>query len=164
MPTVEDYFDDDTDVPLPSSSSRHLPNTGGQGALLEEISTDDPDVPDLDYNLLAEQGRGIFGEGTKAPPPVASGGSRDKGKLAVRDDPGDMRPSGMGGAGGMNANSPMGGFMGDMMRLQQAEDERMERMRQQFGNATLTKDMEAYKGYVHRVTGRHAPVSAIASS
>lgn len=133
MPTVEDYFDDDTDIPLPSSS-RHLPNTGNQGALLEEISTEDPDVPDLDYDKLAEQGRGIYGEGAKAPPP-----SNNKGKLAVRGDDAELRPSGP-GAGG-----PMGGFMGDMMRLQQAEEERLERMRKQFGNATITKDAGVYK-------------------
>ena len=37
-PTVEDAFDDDTDIPLPS---RALPNTGARGALLEEVDSDD---------------------------------------------------------------------------------------------------------------------------
>lgn len=138
MPTVEDYFDDDTDIPLPSASSRHLPNTGGQGALLEEISSDDPDVPELDYDKIAEQSRGIYGEGQKAPPP-----SSYKGKVAVRDEPGEIRPTS--GGAGPAANTPMGGFMGDMMRLQQAEEERMEKMRQQFGGAQITQSMD-YKG------------------
>jgi signal recognition particle subunit SRP19 len=140
MPTVEDYFDDDTDIPLPSTSSRHLPNTGTGGALLEEISTDDPDVPELDYGLLAEQGRGIYGEGNKAPPASINKG---KGKEVQRNDD-TIRPSGP-GASGPAANTPMGGFMGDMMRMQQVEDERVEIMRQQFGNTTMAKDVE-YKG------------------
>jgi len=37
-PTVEDAFDDDTDLPLPS---RALLNTGTGGALLEEVGSDD---------------------------------------------------------------------------------------------------------------------------
>jgi hypothetical protein len=37
-PTVEDAFDDETDLPLPS---RALPNTGTHGALLEEVASDD---------------------------------------------------------------------------------------------------------------------------
>lgn len=144
MPTVEDYFDDETEIPLPSTSGRHLPNTGIQGALLEEISDDDPDVPELDYDLVAQQGRGIFGEGTKAPPPQSS---NYKGKEVVRDAPsGDLRPSG----GAPAANTPMGGFMGDMMRLQQAEEERIEKMRKQFGGAAIASGTE-YKGYVCRL-------------
>lgn len=139
MPTVEDYFDDDTDLPLPSTSSRHLPNTGIQGALLEEISTDDPDVPELDYDLVAQQGRGIYGEGTKAPAPQPS---NYKGKEVARDaSAGEQRPSAPGAA----ANTPMNGFMGDMMRLQQAEEERMEKMRKQFGGAAIASGTD-YKG------------------
>lgn len=142
MPTVEDYFDDDTDIPLPSTSSRHLPNTGISGALLEEISTEDPDVPELDYDLLAEQGRGIYGEGTKAPPPAPKT-SNYKGKDVVRNDDDDtIRPS---APSAPAANTPMGGFMGDMMRMQQAEEERMEKMRQQFGGATMAPNLD-YKG------------------
>jgi len=37
-PTVEDAFDDETDLPLPS---RALPNTGTRGALLEEVASDE---------------------------------------------------------------------------------------------------------------------------
>lgn len=159
MPTVEDYFDDDSDLPLPSSSSSSRPggsgsgNRGGglqgsglQGALLEEISTDDPDVPELDYDLLADQGRGVYGENAKAPPPGS--GNLDKGKMVARDDAGDLRPSAGAGAGGpnINPNSMMGGFMGDMMKLQKAEDERMEKLRKQMGGATIAGDPSVYKG------------------
>jgi len=53
--TIEEEFDDDTDLPLPN---RALPNTGTQGAILEEIgidfdrgvdkdSGDEEDDPDL---------------------------------------------------------------------------------------------------------------------
>lgn len=38
QPTVEDAFDDETDLPLPS---RALPNTGTLGALLEEVGFED---------------------------------------------------------------------------------------------------------------------------
>lgn len=41
--TIEEEFDDDTDLPLPS---RALPNTGTRGALLEEIVDDDDDEED----------------------------------------------------------------------------------------------------------------------
>ncbi len=147
MPTVEDYFDDDTDLPLPSSSKTRpvLPDTGLRGALLEEINPeDDDDDLEMDYTKLAEQGRGIFGEDSIAPEPAVSSGS--KGKLAVRDQPGDLRPSGSsGGPPAMNPNTPMGGFMGDMMRLQEAEEERLERLRKQFGNATMAKDPSVHK-------------------
>jgi len=138
MPTVEDYFDDDTDLPLLSSSGSRpvLPHTCIRGALLEEINPDE----EMDYSKLAEQGRGIFGEDSIAPEPSSSSG---KGKLAVRDEPGELRPSG--GPSQMNPNTPMGGFMGDMMKLQQAEDERLERLRKQFGNATLAQDPSVYK-------------------
>jgi signal recognition particle subunit SRP19 len=36
--TIEEEFDDDTDLALPSKA---LPNTGTRGALLEEITSDD---------------------------------------------------------------------------------------------------------------------------
>jgi signal recognition particle subunit SRP19 len=145
MPTVEDYFDDDTDLPLPSSSTSYskLPNTGHHGALLEEISTDDPDEAEIDLSLLADQGRGVFGEGSRgAPPPDVSG----KGKMTARPDPGGVRPStGPGQGQGVNPNTPMGGFMGDMMRMQQAEDDRMEKLRKQFGNASVAADPSVFK-------------------
>ncbi|OBZ78202.1 hypothetical protein A0H81_02578 [Grifola frondosa] len=41
---VVEEFDDDTELPLPN---RPLPNTGGRGAILEEISDDEDDVPTL---------------------------------------------------------------------------------------------------------------------
>ncbi|PVG04648.1 signal recognition particle, SRP19 subunit [Serendipita vermifera] len=41
--TIEEEFDDDTELPLPS---RALPNTGTRGALLEEIVDDDDDDED----------------------------------------------------------------------------------------------------------------------
>ena len=145
MPTVEDYFDDDTEFALPSSSGSKprpiLPDTGLRGALLEEINPDD----EMDYARLAEQGRGIFGENSIAPERSVTSSS-GKGKLAVRDEAGDFRP--IGGSPAMNPNTPMGGFMGDMMKLQQAEDERLERLRKQFGNATLAKDPSIYKALV----------------
>ncbi|WRT64620.1 uncharacterized protein IL334_001553 [Kwoniella shivajii] len=148
MPTVEDYFDDDTDIPLPSSSKpRALPDTGLKGALLEEISDDDDN--DMDFSKLAEQSRGVFGEGAKAPPP-GSGSGNGKGKLVQRDDD-ELRPvqsAGPGGGGpGVNPNTPMGGFMGDMMKLQAAEDERLERLKKQFGNAHVASDPSVYKGW-----------------
>jgi signal recognition particle subunit SRP19 len=144
MPTVEDYFDDDTELPLPSSSSssrpRALQGDGHKGALLEEITEDD----DFDYGQMADQGRGIFGENSIAPP-VPAGGSV-KGKDVMRGDE-EIRPSGPGagaGAGG-NVNTPMGGFMGDMMKFQQAEEERMEKMRKQLGTTTIASDASIYK-------------------
>lgn len=145
MPTVEDYFDDDTDLPLPSSSKpRGLGGSGLQGALLEEIG----DGMEMDYDKLAEQGRGIFGEDSIAPPPSAAPVTPSgKGKMSVRDD--GTRPVGPGGAGGprFDPNSPMGGFMGDMMKLQQAEEDRLERLKKQFGNATIA-DPSIYKKWV----------------
>jgi signal recognition particle subunit SRP19 len=148
MPTVEDYFDDDTDVPLPSASGssskpRALHGEGLQGALLEEISTEDPDDDfGFDYGALADQGRGIFGENSKAPPPGP--GDNGKGKVAVRDSDSELRPA-TGPGQGMNPNTPMGGFMGDMMRMQQVEEERLEKLRKQFGSTTIAKDPSVYK-------------------
>jgi signal recognition particle subunit SRP19 len=139
MPTVEDYFDDDTDLPLPSSSKpRILPNTGVKGALLEEIHSDD-EGGDLDYGRLAEQSRGIFGEGNVAPPPSMNqyAGGSAKGKEAARNDGGGAGPQ-------INPNTPMGGFMGDMLKLQQAEEERMEKLKQQFGSVSVS-DPGVYK-------------------
>lgn len=39
---VIEEFDDDTDLPLPT---RPLPNTGTRGAILEELSDDEDDIP-----------------------------------------------------------------------------------------------------------------------
>ena len=154
MPTVEDYFDDETDLPLPSSSRpRPLPNTGQRGALIEEIGDSDGE-DDFDTDKLAEQSRGIFGENVAPPAPSTDA----KGKMTMRDDSGAMRPTGptggeqsMMGPDGMpniNPNTPMGGFMGDMMRLQQAEEERMAKMRRQMGSSNVQLDPEVYKGLV----------------
>ncbi|OCF45734.1 signal recognition particle subunit SRP19 [Kwoniella heveanensis CBS 569] len=147
MPTVEDYFDDDTDLPLPSSSSRALPDTGLKGALLEEITSDDEGG--LDFSKLAEQSRGVFGENAVAPPPSSTSTGTGKGKEVARGGAQDeLRPSAPGGgAPKMDPNTPMGGFMGDMMKLQQAEDDRMERLRKQFGNANVASDPSVYKGW-----------------
>ncbi len=134
MPTVEDYFDDDTDLPLPSSSKpRALPNTGIKGALLEEIGDEDDS---LDFGRLAEQSRGIYGENSAAPPPSSNQyAGTGKGKEAARNEPSQPR---------INPNTPMGGFMGDMMKLQQVEEERMERLKKQFGAVTVS-DSGAHK-------------------
>ncbi|WVQ81802.1 hypothetical protein IAT38_003929 [Cryptococcus sp. DSM 104549] len=143
MPTVEDYFDDDTDLPLPSSSKpRALPGSGTAGALLEEITSDDDD--EIDFTKLAEQSRGVFGENAVAPPPGASSGN-GKGKMIARDD-GEMRPTQQGGPR-MDPNTPMGGFMGDMMKLQQAEEERLEKLRRQYGNVNTQLDPSVFKGW-----------------
>ncbi|GFZ47857.1 hypothetical protein JCM24511_05604 [Saitozyma sp. JCM 24511] len=151
MPTVEDYFDDETDLPLPAASGskpRALQGSGLRGALLEEISAEDD--MDMDFSKIADQGRGIFGEGSEAPPQQHYSGE-GKGKLAVRDEPGGLAAGGGGSGGGagprFNPNSPMGGFMGDMMKLQQAEEERMERLRKQFGSANIAADPSVYKGW-----------------
>lgn len=53
--TVEDEWDDDSDLPLPS---RPLPNTGGRGPLLEAVDSDsDEDAPEL----LSREGLGQAG-------------------------------------------------------------------------------------------------------
>ncbi|WOO85828.1 Signal recognition particle SEC65 subunit [Vanrija pseudolonga] len=136
MPTVEDYFDDDTDLPLPSSSKGHLPSTGLQGALLEEITDDN----ELDFDQVAEQGRGEYGADSKAPPPSA------KGKNVVRSYDNDVqRPQG--GGPQINPNTPMGGFMGDMMKLQEVEEARMAKLKSQFGNTTIAQDPSLYKSW-----------------
>jgi signal recognition particle subunit SRP19 len=143
MPTVEDYFDDDTDLPLPSSSRQHLPNTGLSGALLEEIGDD------FDFDKITEQNRGEYGANSKgAPPPSA------KGKMVQREDPGDLRPSApAGGMPGMpnipgmnmNPNTPMGGFMGDMMKFQEAEEKRLAKLQKEFSGANVAADPAVYK-------------------
>ncbi|ORX34007.1 hypothetical protein BD324DRAFT_638000 [Kockovaella imperatae] len=143
MPTIEDYFDDDTDLPLPSSSTaRHLPNTGRHGALIREVDDDGSSEEELDMSTVAEQSRGVFGENVKAPPPSSTG----KGKMTMREEPSSpVRQDG--GMPDINPNTPMGGFMGDMMKLEKAEQERMEKLRKQFGNTTMAMDPSEYKGW-----------------
>lgn len=132
MPTVEDYFDDDTDLPLPSSSSKHLPNTGLQGALLEEIGDD------FDMSKLGEQSRGEYGANSRAPPPSAV--VSDKGKLPETAEV--QRPAQQ---PKIDPNTPMGGFMGDMMKLQEVEEERLDKLRRTFGNTKIAQDPSVYK-------------------
>ena len=137
MPTVEDYFDDDTDLPLPSSSStsRHLPNTGRHGALIREMD-DEVSDDELDMSTVAEQSRGIFGENARAPSP-------GKGKMTMREE---LQPPTQDGMPNINPNTPMGGFMGDMMKLEKAEQERLEKLRKQFGDTSIAADPSVYKG------------------
>jgi signal recognition particle subunit SRP19 len=133
MPTVEDYFDDDTDLPLPSSS-RHLPNTGLQGALLEEIGDDN----ELDLDRITEQGRGEYGANARAPPPRVSSPGKGKAPETAADVQRPQQPQ-------MDPNTPMGGFMGDMMKLQEVEEERIEKLRRTFGNTKIAQDPSVYK-------------------
>ncbi|EIW71120.1 hypothetical protein TREMEDRAFT_67581 [Tremella mesenterica DSM 1558] len=142
-PTVEDYFDDETDLPLPSSSQiRTLPDQGYRGALLEEIADEDDD---LDFTRLAEQSRGVFGEGTQAPiTSTRASTSTEKGKVAYRDGADSISRSS--GGPPINPNTPMGTFMGDMMRLQQVEDERIAKLRSQFEGANMV-DASVYKSW-----------------
>ncbi|CAK9786917.1 signal recognition particle, SRP19 subunit [Cutaneotrichosporon oleaginosum] len=132
MPTVEDYFDDDTDLPLPSASGRHLPNTGLQGALLEEIGDD------LDMDKLQDQGRGEYGANSRAPPPSSPG--KGKAPETAADVQRPQQPR-------MDPNTPMGGFMGDMMKLQEVEEERIEKLRRTFGNTKIAQDPSVYKSW-----------------
>jgi signal recognition particle subunit SRP19 len=146
MPTVEDYneeddfvFDDDTDLPLPGSSSskpaqkRNLKGEGDRGALLSHI---DDDQVDFDLAKLADQGRGVEGKG--APTYVPGSSSVAAGK--ARDD-GSNRPSAP-GPGGLPG---MGGIMGDLMKIQAAEDERMKKLEKQLGNTRFAKDPSEFK-------------------
>ncbi|BEI83540.1 hypothetical protein CcaverHIS002_0401440 [Cutaneotrichosporon cavernicola] len=131
LPTVEDVFDDETDLPLPSSS-RALPNTGMKGALLEEINDDN----ELDLGLIQEQGRGEYGANARAPPP--SSPSKGKEPETAADVQRPQQPQ-------MDPNTPMGGFMGDMMKLQEVEEERIEKLRRTFGSTKIAKDPSVYK-------------------
>ncbi|EIW77030.1 signal recognition particle SRP19 subunit [Coniophora puteana RWD-64-598 SS2] len=51
--TIEEEFDDDTDLPLPS---RPLPNTGTRGALLQEVDDDEYDIPTGTDSTQAQPG------------------------------------------------------------------------------------------------------------
>ncbi|KAG7562882.1 hypothetical protein FFLO_01711 [Filobasidium floriforme] len=154
MPTVEDYveeeedqqqptdsfvFDDDTDLPLPgttpanpsnSTPRRALPNAGTRGALLSHI---DDDEVDFDLAKIQAQGRGIENVGA----PAAS--SRSATVTRSTDD-GSNRPTAP--AGGMPG---MGGIMGDLMKIQEAEDQRMRKLEKQLGSTRFVKDPEEFK-------------------
>ncbi len=128
MPSLEEVFDDDTDIPLPDfpapSSSR----------LIEQIDGD-PDDSFIDMDRLRAQARAGEGAnpGAFAPQPFVPTQTRDVGK----------RPEGAGqvGAGGV----PMGGMMGDLMLQQQAEEARMKKLNEQMGSTRLVKDSDEYK-------------------
>lgn len=135
--TIED-FDDDTDLPLPGSST--LAHTGTAGALLEEINDDDPsDELSFDFGKVADQSR-QWGEGVDAP--KRSAGTLDKGKGRSQDN--ELRPTAP-AAANANANSPMGGFMGDMMKYQEIEDARLAKLRKQMEGVHVAKDPALFK-------------------
>ncbi|KAI5452191.1 signal recognition particle subunit [Naganishia albida] len=152
MPSVEEVFDDDTDFPLPDTPGHapggsYLRNTGTQGALLEEITDDDVDAVadaagayDMDMDRVAEQSRG-FGDNVgrpKAAPP-----SRQT-LASTSSSSSDLRPSGnpMPQQGG-----PMGGIMGDFLKMQQAEEARMKKLEQQLGSGMMMKDQQEFKAW-----------------
>lgn len=71
--TVEEEFDDDTDLPL---LSRALPNTGARGAILEEIAIDsNREVDERDGD---EDGDLDFMEWGNAQPSAAGSASRQE--------------------------------------------------------------------------------------
>ncbi|GHJ87352.1 hypothetical protein NliqN6_3754 [Naganishia liquefaciens] len=153
MPSIEEVFDDDTDLPLPAaptrgaSSNNYLRNTGTQGALLEEISDQDVDAMadaagnyDMDMDRVAEQGRG-FGDNVGRPVTTssASHSAANIGSTPLTD----LRPTG----DRAGQQGPMGGIMGDFMKMQQAEEERMKRLEKQLGAGMIVKDQQEYKSW-----------------
>jgi signal recognition particle subunit SRP19 len=50
--TIDEEFDDDTDLPLPSQP---LPHTGSHGPILEAISSDEDDLPTLGQPSVSSQ-------------------------------------------------------------------------------------------------------------
>lgn len=146
MPSIEEVFDDDADYTLPSApaqgaSGNYLRNTGTQGALLEEISDQDVDAIadaagnyDLDMDRVAEQGKG-FGDNVGRP--VATSATRSSNPASMPSS--DLRPS------GAPQQGPMGGIMGDFLKMQQAEEERMKKLEKQLGAGMVMKDQQEYK-------------------
>lgn len=155
MPTVEDYveeeeetqqptdsfvFDDDTDLPLPgstpavpsSSRGKALPNTGTRGGILSHI---DDDEVDFDLAKLQGQGRGI--ENVGAPAASARTGS----SVTRSTDDSTNRPVAPPPQGQMG----MGGIMGDLMKIQEAEEQRMRKLEKQLGSTRFVKDPEEFK-------------------
>lgn len=162
MPSIEDVFDDDTDLPLPEhppaassrastsrssaarqtgaldspaarTRSRVLANTGSRGALLEEIrdgdSSDDDDDQGFDMDRLREQSSGLHN--TPGAPERASTSRTTRSSTAMTQTPGSgdvQRPAGppMGGPPNM-----MNGMMGDLMKMQEAEEARMRKLERQ---------------------------------
>jgi signal recognition particle subunit SRP19 len=150
MPSIEEVFDDDTDYPLPSApaqgaaSGNYLRNTGTQGALLEEISDQDVDAIadaagtyDMDMDRVAEQGKG-FGDNVGRP---ATSETRSSASNSASMPSSDLRPSG----DRAPQQGPMGGIMGDFLKMQQAEEERMKKLEKQLGAGMVMKDQQEYK-------------------
>lgn len=151
MPSVEEVFDDDTDFPLPDAPShgqaagQYLRNTGTQGALLEEITDQDVDavadaagIYDLDMDRVAEQGRG-FGDNVGRPVSSGPPTSRENPASSLSSD---LRPS---GDRVPAQQGPMGGIMGDFLKMQQAEEARMKKLEQQLGAGMIMKDQGEFK-------------------
>ncbi|KAJ9122510.1 hypothetical protein QFC22_001939 [Naganishia vaughanmartiniae] len=151
MPSVEEVFDDDTDLPLPvqqsQSAANYLRNTGSRGALLEEITDDDVDAMadaaggdfDLDMDRVAEQGKGYGdskGRPAYTPPP---GGQRPSPSSS------DLRPTNDRPQQQQQQQGPMGGIMGDFMKMQQAEEARMRKLEKQLGAGMIMKDQQEFK-------------------
>lgn len=161
MPSIEEVFDDDTDLTLPAdtsnrgtASSHYLRNTGTQGALLEEISDQDVDAMadaagnyDLDMDRVAEQGRG-FGDNVGRP--VSSSATRSSASDIGAGPSSDLPPSG----DRARQQGPMGGIMGDFLQMQQAEEARMKKLEKQLGAGMIMKDQQEYKSQVFLLSGR----------
>ena len=168
MPSIEEVFDDDTDLPLPAdapnrgtASSHYLRNTGTRGALLEEISDQDVDAMadaagnyDLDMDRVAEQGRG-FGDNIGRP--VTSSATRSSASDIGAGPSSDLRPSG----DRVGQQRPMGGIMGDFLQMQQAEEARMKKLEKQLGAGMIMKDQQEYKSQVSLLSGRLNAISQI---
>ncbi|KAJ9106870.1 hypothetical protein QFC19_002999 [Naganishia cerealis] len=150
MPSVEEVFDDDTDFPLPDQQpqSAYLRNTGSRGALLEEITDDDVDAVadaagdfDLDMDRVAEQGKG-YGENLGRPAYSAPSGSSQTQRSSTSTTS-DLRPTG----DRPQQQGPMGGIMGDFMKMQQAEEARMKKLEKQLGAGMIMKDQQEFKAW-----------------
>lgn len=154
MPSVEEVFDDDTDFPLPEQQSHtaanYLRNTGSRGALLEEITDDDVDAMadaaggdfDLDMDRVAEQGKG-YGDSLGRPAYTAPTGPQRPPTSSS-----DLRPT---NDRSQQQQGPMGGIMGDFMKMQQAEEARMKKLEKQLGAGMIMKDQQEFKEYVFTI-------------
>jgi signal recognition particle subunit SRP19 len=84
--TIEEEFDDDTDLPLPA---RALPNTGTRGAILEEIGFDrgaDEDSGDEDDI------RDLMGFGGNQPSATGSASRQEGSNSGERSTVTDIKP------------------------------------------------------------------------
>ncbi|KAJ9098613.1 hypothetical protein QFC21_004260 [Naganishia friedmannii] len=153
MPSVEEVFDDDTDFPLPEqqsqSAANYLRNTGSRGALLEEITDDDVDAIadaaggdfDLDMDRVAEQGKG-YGDSIGRPAYSAPSGVQRPSTSSS-----DLRPTSDRPQQQQQQQGPMGGIMGDFMKMQQAEEARMKKLEKQLGAGMIMKDQQEFKDW-----------------